>query len=120
MMLMEGLLSSKVGRKKVEESYKIIPLTNGFIALFETPIQQETENSLYLGIYEKDKDLFLTIGDHHLIKIEKEIIPLIETAERIFIGVCKKNDKIAKIICSIEIDKITIGKLIAYYEIKNE
>ena len=71
-----------------------------------------------LGISEMENEYYLSINKNYLIPIKDNILQFLEKADKIYIATGDRENFMAVIKGSMQIDKITVGKIIAYCELK--
>lgn len=95
------------------EAYKYMPIPNGIIFLFEEGIQN-FEKGISIEFAQKEGESFIALAGSHLIPLNEEILEIMESVDDIFIAISEIDEYRATFQGSSQLDKIAIGKIIAY------
>lgn len=98
----------------MQTAYKYMKLEKGLMAVFEKGISRTS--GVPLNIVRIENNPYLKIGQDHYLRLDDETINCIKTCNRLHIGVSGLFESKITIQGTIEIDDISIGKLLAYIE----
>jgi len=98
-------------------AYKYMPIADGIVVVFEEPIKN-FEKGVNLSIAEHNNLKYLAINESHLINISDGIVNNLERTDNIYVAHSAKNEYGITIQGAIQVDKILVGKIIAYSEIQ--
>ena len=96
-------------------SYKHILLENGLLALFEKNV--DADDPSRLQAVRAGNAYFLMVGEFRLIPLGSEILDCIARTKRIYLAVGGQNDSLGFMKGYVEIDDISLGRLIAHWEV---
>ena len=102
----------------MEIAYKYIEVSDGIIVVFNS-IDFKVNRELEIKCISNKQDIFLGI-ENGLIPVDDEFLKILQKAEYIYIGVSPYDAFKVEIVGHVAIDKITVGKLIAFFEMQKQ
>jgi hypothetical protein len=99
-------------------AYKFMKMNEGLLAVFEKEISFGSR--LTLDVVRIESDTYLKIGRDHLLRLEDETIECLKGCNRLHIAVSDHFESRITIQGTIEIDDISIGKVLAYIDMKRK
>lgn len=93
--------------------YKQIILENGLLVIYEKDVDYENAT---LQVVKIDDSCFLRVGEAHLILLSVDDFDCIEKTRKIYLAESEKTDVSGVVQGFVEIDDMSMGKLIAYLE----
>ncbi|MDX9823078.1 MAG: hypothetical protein RBT20_14185 [Syntrophales bacterium] len=97
-------------------AYKYMKMDRGLLAVFEKGISLGP--GLSLDIVRIEKDPYLKIGQDHYLRMNDEMMELLKGCNRLHIAVSGPFENLITLQGTIEIDDISIGKILAYVEME--
>jgi hypothetical protein len=97
-------------------AYKYMKMDRGLLAVFEKGIS--FGSGLPLDVVRIENDPYLKIGQDHYLHLNDETIRCLKGCNRLHIAMSGSFESLITLQGTIEIDDITIGKLLAYVEMK--
>lgn len=97
-------------------AYKYMKMERGLLAIFEEGIPLSP--GLSLEVVRMEKYPYLKIGRDHFLRLDEETIECLKDCSRLHIAVSGPFDSRISFQGTIEIDDISIGRLLAYVEMK--
>ena len=97
-------------------AYKYMKMERGLLAIFEEGIPLSP--GLSLEVVRMEKYPYLKIGRDHFLRLDEETIECLKDCNRIHIAVSGSFESRISFQGTIEIDDISIGRLLAYVEMK--
>jgi hypothetical protein len=94
-------------------AYKYLEINKGLIVFFEKEIPFFNNQTDIEFKHEKDGD-FLCIGTNHHIPLQSDFLNVLPKADVLFIAVGMKDRYDSKIQGGINLDKLSIGRVMAY------
>ncbi len=94
---------------------KYMKVDSGLLVVFETGISPGSVLSLDIDRIENDP--YLKIGREHYIRLDNAVIDCLKKCKRLHIAVSGPFESLISLQGTIEIDDVSIGKLLAYIEI---
>ena len=97
-------------------AYKYMKMEKGLLIVFEKKIS--FGSGLSLNIVRIENAPYLKIGQDHYFRLDDETIDCLKNCNRIHVGISDSFESRITIQGTIEIDDISIGKLLAYVEME--
>ena len=97
-------------------AYKYMKMDKGLLIVFEKKIS--FGSGLPLNVMRVENDTYLKIGQDHYFRLDDETIDCLKNSNRLHIGVSGSFESRITIQGTVEIDDISIGKLLAYVEME--
>lgn len=97
-------------------AYKYMKMDRGLLAIFEQGISLSSE--LPLDVVRIENDPYLKIGRDHFLHLDGETIECLKDCNRLNIAVSGPFESRITLQGTIDIDDVSIGKLLAYVEMK--
>lgn len=95
-------------------AYKYMKMDKGLLVVFEEGISFGLV--LPLDVVKVENDSYLKIGQDHYFRLDDETIDCLKDCNRLHIGVSSSFESRISIQGTVEMDDISIGKLLAYVE----
>lgn len=102
----------------MEIAYKYIEVSDGIIVVFNS-IDFKVNKELEIKCISISSNMYLGI-ENGAIPVDDEFLKLLQKAEYIYIGVSPHDAFKVEIVGHVAIDKITVGKLIAFFEMQKQ
>lgn len=97
-------------------AYKYMKTDKGLLAIFEGGIPLSP--GLSLEVVRMENYPYLKIGQDHFLRLDEETIECLKNCNRLHIAVSGPFESRVSFQGTIEIDDVSIGKLLAYVEMK--
>jgi len=99
-------------------AYKYMKMNGGLLAIFEKGITFGSR--LTLDVVSMENDPYLKIGRNHFLRLDDETIEHLKGCNRLHIAVSDHFESLITLQATIEIDDISIGKVLAYIEMERK
>lgn len=97
-------------------AYKYMKMDKGLLLVFETRLS--FGSGLSLNVVKIENDLYLKIGQDHYVHLDGDTIDCLKDWNRLHVAVSGSFESRITLQGTIEIDDISIGKLLAYVEME--
>ena len=96
-------------------AYKYMKMNGGLLAVFEKSVVFGSR--LTLDVVNVERNPYLKIGTDHFLRLDDKTLECLKDCNRIYIAVSDNFESRMTFQGTIEIDDISIGKILAYIEI---
>jgi len=96
--------------------YKLIASDYGLFVIFDQGIQAEEDRVPEYHLAKKDNLFLLQIGKWHLILLDMLVLECVIKTRKILFAVSSKEEFNGNIIGVLELDEMSIGKIVAHLE----
>ena len=97
-------------------AYKYMKMDKGLLMVFEKKISLGP--GLPLNVVRIENDPYLKIGQDHYFRLDDETIDCLKNCNHIHVGISDSFESRITIQGTVDIDDISIGKLLAYVEME--
>ena len=97
-------------------TYKYMKMDRGLLLVFEQRIS--FGSVLSLNVVKVENDPYLKIGQDHYLRLDEEAIDCLKDCHRLHIAVSSPFESRIILQGTVEIDDVSIGKLLAYVEME--
>lgn len=97
-------------------AYKHIAVTDGLIILFQSEIP-DFDKGVPIGYVKYEGQACIFLGETHLVPLDTNIIAALEQTAKLYVMAGKPTEYEVATQGAIHLDKIFIGKIMAYFEL---
>jgi hypothetical protein len=96
--------------------YKQIVLESGLLVLFEQTVETKLGEAPPFQLVRKGNAFLLQVGEYHLVPLDVIVLDCIVMTRRLYFGVSEKTDISGVVMGILDIDEMSIGKIVAHQE----